>query len=154
MAQFILQRLLWLFLVLFVVSVITFILMRLVPGGPFNTERGVPAAVLESIEEKYRLNDPLPQQYIRWISDIVVPKVMTERFRRTTVEDYLINVPLPFMGEDAALRWMNFGPSLRVRSRSVSNIIQENLPISIQLGVASLAVSMAIGIPLGTIAAL
>lgn len=154
MAQFIVRRVLWLFLVLFVVSVITFLLMRIVPGGPFNTERGVPAAVLENIEDKYNLNAPLTEQYVKWVSDIVIPRVTDEEFRRTTVEDYLINVPLPFGGEDAAFRWMNFGPSLRIRSRSVGNIFQENLPISIQLGTAALAVAMAIGIPLGTIAAL
>jgi ABC-type dipeptide/oligopeptide/nickel transport system permease component len=154
MAQFITQRLLWLIVVLLVVSVITFLLMRTVPGGPFNSERGVPQAVREAIEEKYHLNAPLVEQYTIWIGDIVLPRITNADFKRTTAQDYLINIPLPFLGEDAAFRWMNFGPSLRVRSRSVGNIFQENLPISVQLGTAALAVAMAIGVPLGTIAAL
>ncbi|MEP7290646.1 MAG: ABC transporter permease [Chloroflexota bacterium] len=154
MAQFVLRRFMWLFAVLFVVSAITFALMRLVPGGPFQTERGIPAAVLESIEEKYHLNASLPEQYLKWIGDIVVPRMTDATFRRSPVEDYLINISLPFLGEGTALRWMNFGPSLKSRSRTVTGIFQENLPISIQLGVAALAVAMAIGLPAGIIAAL
>ncbi len=49
---------------------------------------------------------------------------------------------------------MNFGPSLKARSTTVTSIFQQNLPVSFQLGVASLAVALAIGIPAGVIAAL
>lgn len=154
MLQFIMRRFLWMFLVLFVVSVITFFLMRTVPGGPFATERGVPAAVQAAMEEKYALNLTLPEQYLKWMGDILIPRVTDSTFRRSTVEDYLINVQLPILGEDVAFRWMNFGPSLRVRSRTVNNILQENLPVSIQLGTAALLVAVAIGVPLGVISAL
>ncbi|MDX2161140.1 MAG: ABC transporter permease [bacterium] len=155
MAAFFIRRFLWMTLVLFVVSVITFTLLRLVPGGPFNnSERGVPDAVRRNIEIKYGLDRPFWEQYVRYVGDIVVPRFTDGTFRRTVTEDYLINIPLPFLGEDAAFRWMNFGPSLRTRSRTVSNIFQENLPVSFQLGLAAMAVAMAIGIPSGIIAAL
>ena len=154
MARFIFRRFLWMLLVLFVVSAITFTLMRIVPGGPFQTERGIPQAVLDNIAKKYNLDAPLPVQYVKWISDIVVPRITDSTYKRSTVEDYLINVPLPFLGKGAALRWMNYGPSLKNRSSTVTSIFQDNLPISFQLGLASLAVAMAIGIPLGIIAAL
>jgi ABC-type dipeptide/oligopeptide/nickel transport system permease component len=143
-----------LLIVLFVVSLITFVLMRAVPGGPFQTERGIPPQVLENIEEKYNLNAPFYEQYLKWLADIVIPRITDSTFRRSTVEDYLINVPLPILGEGTALRWMNFGPSLKVRSRTVTSILQENLPVSIQLGTAALVVAMSIGIPAGIIAAL
>jgi ABC-type dipeptide/oligopeptide/nickel transport system permease component len=154
MARFIARRLTWLLLVLFVVSLITFVLMRAVPGGPFQTERGIPPQVLENIEEKYNLNAPFHEQYLKWLADIVIPRITDSSFRRSTVEDYLINVPLPILGEGTAFRWMNFGPSLKVRSRTVTSILQENLPVSIQLGTAALVVAMSIGIPAGVIAAL
>jgi ABC-type dipeptide/oligopeptide/nickel transport system permease component len=155
MARFIFRRLLWMFLVLFVVSLITFVLMRTVPGGPFQTERGVSPAILENIAKKYNLNGTLPEQYLKWITDIIVPRVTGAEFRRSPTEDYLVNIPLPaFAGEKAALRWGNFGPSLKNRSNTVTNIFQDNLPVSFQLGLAALAVAMAIGIPLGIIAAL
>lgn len=154
MARFVAQRLLWMLLVLFVVSLITFVLMRTVPGGPFNSERGIPEAVRRSLERKYNLDATLPEQYIKWITDIIVPRVTGADFRPSTVDDYLINIPLEFLGEKTTLRWMNFGPSLRVRSRTVNNIFQENLPVSFQLGGAALLVAMSIGIPAGIIAAL
>ncbi len=144
----------WMFVVLFVVSVITFVLMRAVPGGPFQTEHGIPAAVLKNIADKYNLTAPLPVQYAKWISDILVPRVTDASFKRTPVEDYLINVQLPVLGDKVAFRWMNFGPSLKSRSTTVAGIFQDNLPISFQLGTAALAVAMAIGIPLGILSAL
>ncbi len=151
MARFILRRLSWMLLVLLVVSIITFILMRTVPGGPFQTEHGVPQAILNNIAAKYDLNAPLPEQYLKWIGDIIVPHITDSSFHRTTVEDYLINISLP---NGYAFRWMNFGPSLKARSATVTGIFQQNLPVSFQLGLAALAVSMAIGIPAGIIAAL
>ncbi|MBN8638462.1 MAG: ABC transporter permease [Anaerolineae bacterium] len=154
MARFVAQRFLWLLLVLFVVSAITFGLMRLVPGGPFATERGVPDTILRALEEKYNLTGTLPEQYLKWIGDIVLPRVTDETFRPSAVNDYLINIRLDFIRPDTDFRWMNFGPSLRIRSRTVNNIFEENLPISLQLGTAALMVAMAIGIPAGIIAAL
>ena len=154
MARFVAQRLLWMLLVLFVVSLITFVLMRTVPGGPFNSERGVPEAVRRSLERKYSLDATLPEQYVKWITDITVPRITGADFRPSVVDDYLINIRLDFLGERTTFRWMNFGPSLRVRSRTVNNIFQENLPVSFQLGGAALLVAMSIGIPAGIISAL
>lgn len=154
MAKFIFRRLLWLVVVLFAVSLITFIFMRLVPGGPFNnSERGVPEAVLRNMEIKYGLDQPLHIQYTRYIGDIIVPRVTDSTFRRSITEDYLLNIPLDFLGEGTALRWGNFGPSLRTRSRTVTTIFQENLPVSIQLGIGALAVALSIGIPIGMLSA-
>ena len=49
--------------VLWVVITITFFLMHAIPGGPFTAEKSLPPVVLHSIEERYKLNDPLYQQY-------------------------------------------------------------------------------------------
>jgi ABC-type dipeptide/oligopeptide/nickel transport system permease component len=154
MAKFTVRRLLWMMVVLLVVSAITFVLLRAVPGGPFQTERGVPEPVLRALEEKFNLNAPVAEQYFKYLSDILIPVITGPEYRRTLTTDYLINIDLPFLGEDAAFRWMNFGPSLRVRSRTVNMIFTENLPISIQLGSAALVVAIAIGVPLGIVAAL
>ncbi len=155
MAVFIIRRFIWMIVVLFFVSVITFTLLRLVPGGPFNnTERGVPEAVRRNMEIKYGLDKPFIEQYLRYVGDIVIPRLTDDTWRRTITDDYLINIELPILGEDAALRWMNFGPSLRTRSRTVNMIFEENLPVSFQLGLAAMAVAMSIGIPSGIIAAL
>jgi ABC-type dipeptide/oligopeptide/nickel transport system permease component len=49
---------------------------------------------------------------------------------------------------------MNFGPCFTSRSRTVNDIIREQLPISIQLGLVSMTIALAIGLPMGVLAAL
>jgi oligopeptide transport system permease protein len=49
---------------------LTFILLRLAPGGPFDRERKLPAEVLANIEAKYHLDEPLSKQYGRYLSGI------------------------------------------------------------------------------------
>jgi oligopeptide transport system permease protein len=51
--------------VLFIVSVITFSLMHAAPGGPWQREKPLPAAMVNLLNEKYGLNDPIPVQYVR-----------------------------------------------------------------------------------------
>lgn len=155
MAKFIVRRFLWMFLVLFVVSLITFFLMHAVPGGPFSREKPLPEQTLALLNAKYHLDEPLHMQYIYYMGDIVVPRITVGRQPPRQAEDYLINIPLPaFLGEEATLRWVNFGPTYGSRSRSVNDIFRENLPVSVQLGTAALAVSLAFGLPLGTFSAL
>ena len=45
MGRYIVRRLLWMIVVLFVVSVITFGLMHAVPGGPFDREKALPQEI-------------------------------------------------------------------------------------------------------------
>jgi oligopeptide transport system permease protein len=56
---------------LIVVSALTFLLMNLIPGGPFLSEKAPTAEVLAALEAKYGLNRPLHQQYFTWLSDIL-----------------------------------------------------------------------------------
>lgn len=151
MTKFMVRRVLWMFLVLFVLSIITFLLMHAVPGGPFSREKPLPPQTIEMLNRRYHLDDPLPVQYTSWIGSILIPNVTIERDASL---DYLISVPLPILGEEAMLRWMDFGPSYRSRGRTVNDIFRENLPVSFQLGFAALVLSLAIGVPLGIVAAL
>ena len=41
------------------------------PGGPFSSERVLPEHVEREIEKKYRLDEPLPKQFIRYVSGLV-----------------------------------------------------------------------------------
>lgn len=141
--------------VLIVLSMVTFGLTRLVPGGPFDREKRIEEATLRLLNEMYHLDDPIPVQYLSYVSGIALPTVTTGEWRPNSAYDYMINIPLPAaFGDNAHLRWINFGPTYKSRSRSVNDIFRENLPVSFQLGVAALAVAMSIGIPLGTISAL
>jgi oligopeptide transport system permease protein len=71
MAAFLLKRLFHGLAVLGVVATLTFVLLRLAPGGPFDRERRLPPEVLANIEAKYHLDEPLLSQYLRYLSAIV-----------------------------------------------------------------------------------
>ena len=63
MTGFILKRLLWMVLTLWVVFTVSFFLMRAVPGGPFDSERALDPQIEANIRARYRLDDPLWKQY-------------------------------------------------------------------------------------------
>jgi oligopeptide transport system permease protein len=153
MGRFILRRFLWMLVVLFAISLITFGLMRAIPGGPFTGEKRLPAETLAALNAKYHLDQPLYIQYLTFIRDIVIPRVTTGEQSNYLDHEYLINISLP-LGDRATLRWMNFGPTYSTIGRTVSDIFRDNLPISMQLGFLAFMLSVVIGIPLGAISAL
>jgi len=65
------KRLGWMALTLWVVFTITWILMRIVPGGPFDAEKKVPPEIKRQIEAKFRLDQPLWRQYAEQLWDAV-----------------------------------------------------------------------------------
>jgi oligopeptide transport system permease protein len=71
MLSFLLKRLLHGVAVLWVVTTLTFVLLRLAPGGPFDRERRLPPEVLANIEAKYHLDEPLLAQYFRYMAGMI-----------------------------------------------------------------------------------
>jgi len=57
---------------LWFVVTITFFLMHAIPGGPFTREKALPEKVMEALNEKYHLNDPLWKQYVDYLQGVVV----------------------------------------------------------------------------------
>ena len=70
MLSFLLRRLFSSMLVLFFAVSLTFLLIRLLPGGPFDREKGGSARVEQAQQEKYKLNGTLWQQYTSYIIDL------------------------------------------------------------------------------------
>ena len=74
MATYLIRRVLWTVVTLFFICLITFVLMHTVPGGPFEVragERGASQAFLRAAEAYYGLNDPLPEQFIRFMGNLL-----------------------------------------------------------------------------------
>lgn len=55
---------------LFVLATVTFFLVRLIPGSPFQNG-GVSDQVVEAVEEEYGLNEPLFDQYLTYMGNLV-----------------------------------------------------------------------------------
>ena len=126
MFRFILMRVGGLIGVLFAVSLLTFFLMNMVPGGPFDamsvaTAQMIPQEIVDNLEKLYGLDKPLWTQYWLFLK--------------------------------AALRG-DFGYSFYASGRSVNELIREHWPYSIHVGLMTLAFSSVIGLGLGIFAAM
>ena len=71
MLSFIARRLLIAIPTLIILIIICFLLMYAAPGGPFSSERPLPAAVLANIEAKYGLDRPLPVQIWNYLVSVI-----------------------------------------------------------------------------------
>lgn len=67
----VLKRLGWMVLTLWIVFTISWGLMRIVPGGPFDDEKKVPDEIKRQIEAKFRLDQPPWRQYVEQLWDAV-----------------------------------------------------------------------------------
>ncbi|MFZ1597357.1 MAG: ABC transporter permease [Anaerolineae bacterium] len=151
MGRYIVRRLLWMVLTMFVVSAITFTLMHSVPGGPFDKEKALPPEIIAILDKRYHLNDPLIVQYFDYLSNVIVPKLSSVPPNTSLLDDAIVNIKV---GDKQWIKWMNFGPSFTSRSRTVNDIFRQQFPISAQLGLMALIVAVIIGMPLGILAAL
>jgi oligopeptide transport system permease protein len=70
MLSFILRRVAGFIPVLFVIVSLSFFVMRLAPGGPFDQDRALPEQVRANIEARYHLDEPLWTQYFRYLGDV------------------------------------------------------------------------------------
>jgi ABC-type dipeptide/oligopeptide/nickel transport system permease component len=72
-AVYVLRRLLLVPVILLIVSIVTFSLGRFAPSDYVEIQAGSRARpeTIERIREERGLNDPIPQQYVRWLGDVL-----------------------------------------------------------------------------------
>jgi ABC-type dipeptide/oligopeptide/nickel transport system permease component len=124
MGRYVVMRLLGLVGVMLAVSLVTFVLMHSVPGGPFDTKMGdkpMPQAIKDQINKLYGLDRPLYEQYFIFIKNAVR---------------------------------LDFGTSYIYINRKVTDIYLERWPYTIKLAVLTLIFGGAAGLGLGIVAAI
>jgi peptide/nickel transport system permease protein len=113
-------------LTVFGVSIIVFVVMRIMPGDPLVAIFGMEGFTKLTVEDRARymaelgLSDPLPVQYLRWLRDIATGKLGKSFFRDENVADLIIR----------------------------------RGPLSVEIGVLSVILSWILGLPVGIISAL
>ncbi len=110
--------------VLLLVSIVTFALLHLVPGGPVGMMTGNPkvtGADIERIRESYGLDEPLPIQYLVWFRQVFL------RF--------------------------DFGTSY-VTGEPVSRMILDRLPATLELMIVSFTLALGLSLLVGAYSAL
>jgi oligopeptide transport system permease protein len=70
MLSYILRRLVSTVPTLFVIVTLSFFLIRVAPGGPFDLEQALNASILENLRKLYRLDEPLWKQYLLYLAGL------------------------------------------------------------------------------------
>jgi oligopeptide transport system permease protein len=71
MTSYIIRRVLQLIPVLWAVATITFVLMHMVPGGPFTQDKKLPDAIMAALNHRYNLDEPLWKQYLLYLWNLL-----------------------------------------------------------------------------------
>jgi oligopeptide transport system permease protein len=150
MFAFFVRRFLWAIPVLFFVSLVSFFLMHQAPGGPFdkdNNKKQVDGATLKALNTRFGLDKP---QYFNpaavsalWSKGTRNPLALGRAYIDSQFGNYMVNV---LHGD--------LGPSYRQRGKNVQDILLKQWPYSTRLGLFALVFALAVGIPLGILAAL
>lgn len=111
--------------VLWLVATVTFFLMHMAPGSPWDAKAGATGKPLDpmleaSFNRKYGLDDPLFIQYLKYLKNAIT---------------------------------LDFGESFTSSGKTVAQVIGDGFPYSAAIGILALTIALAIGIPVGILAA-
>jgi ABC-type dipeptide/oligopeptide/nickel transport system permease component len=111
---------------LFAVSLLTFVMMHSIPGGPFDTWGGqyapiIPRELVIELEHRYGLDQPVMVQYWKYLQSL---------FR------------------------FDFGYSFISSGRSINDLLAEHWPFTLQLGLLTFVFAFPVGLGLGIISAM
>ncbi len=133
MLRFAFNRLLQAIPVLLIVISATFFLVHSAPGGPFSADKAVPPEVIRALEAQYNLDQPLWQQYISYLGDVLQGDLGPSfKYSGRTVNE-LIAAGLPATAElamYAMLVALIIGISAGVLAAMRPNTMQDYLPMS------------------------
>lgn len=158
MTRYIIRRLLQAIPTLLGVSVISFVLAYAAPGDPitfmcFNNP-GISQEVCDQMRYQKGLDQPKPIQYIGWMTGIVI-RQGDQRERMTTENSrcMLMNSPhLTICDQGGGIVRGDLGVSFDT-NEPVWERLRQRMPATLELGIASLLLSLLVGIPLGVLSA-
>ncbi len=90
MLRYTLLRILGAIPTLLLVIALAFLMVRVAPGGPFDDERALPPEIEANIARAYHLDEPLPQQFLRYMSGLTRGDLgPSYRYRDYTVNELI-----------------------------------------------------------------
>ncbi len=88
MTRFMIRRFLSLIPTIFIIITLAFIIVRMAPGGPFQSEKNMAPEILENIKKHYDLDKPYPIQYLNYMGRIMKGNLgPSTRFKDFTVNE-------------------------------------------------------------------
>lgn len=176
MIKYIIRRLVQALPTLLGISILSYLLMLAAPGGPVAALTFAPNITKderEALSERLGVDDPAHIQYLRWligddwmrwdgdgdgVSDhaVLIPlygNARDQRFRLIRDENGdNVQEPLPPGNRKGILRG-DFGRSFYQGRRDVLSLVFERVGATLELGIASLLLGLAVGLPIGIFAA-
>ncbi len=160
MTRYIIRRLLQAIPTLFGITIFSYLLIASTgdPVGALVFGPNSTPQQREALAARLGVNDPLPIQYLRWLTG-------DDWMRRDTdgdgVADFAILIALDADGDGVAeppgdrkgIIRGDFGNSFTQRQKDAMQILIERLPATLELSVSALTVGLLIGLPVGIIAA-
>lgn len=159
MTKYLLQRILYMIITLFLIASFTFFLMKLMPGTPFTMQEKMSEAQKAILYAKYGLDDPVPVQYAKYILSLAQGDLgISFQYDNRSVTDLIMQRIGPsaqlgfqamlvgtiigiFLGVIAALRqntWVDYGSTvLAVLGKSIPSFVFAGLLqyyIAVKLG--------------------
>ena len=119
MLSYTFKRLLQAIPTLWIVITLSFFLMHLAPGGPFDGERQLPPEIEANLMASYGLDKPVWEQYFTYMGNLL-------------------------QGD--------LGPSFKYKDFSVTELVAQGFPVSLELGLWAIGLALLVGIPMGVIA--
>jgi oligopeptide transport system permease protein len=118
---------------LLVITLLSFGLLHLAPGGPFDRDRKPASPEVErNLARKFHFDEPFWKQYLRYLG------VGYERDAQGKIHWF-----------EGGLVRGDFGPSCIYRNHTVNDIIAQGLPVSLPLGFLAFGFALGVGLPVG-----
>ncbi len=131
MLKFMLKRLLLLPVILWVIYTITFLMVVVVPGNPFQSgERSQDDAAARAIMARYKADNNSAFYF-----------------------NYLGNLFQPVRAIRGEGSFIDLGPSWKYQDWTCNQIISASLPVSVSLGLLAMLIACVVGIPVGVMSA-
>ena len=151
MFRYLIRRVLWIIPVLFLISIITFVLMKITPGGPFDVTAGGrenSKETVEALKRQYHLDEAEWKQFLIYLG--IWPTAIDPQTHRPIFAGILEG---------------NLGPSYQFKGRTVNDIIfapqspgrpwwESRFGRTAELGLIGFAIAVVVGIPLGIVSAI
>lgn len=141
MTQYIIRRFLGLIPTLLIIITISFFIIRVAPGGPFDREKALPQQVMENIEAKYNMDKPLLVQYGMYMWDVVRGDLgPSYRYMDRDVNYYIFNsLPASML---LGVISLSISIILGVTSGIISALRQNKLADYISMSIAVVGISV------------
>lgn len=71
MTKYLIKRIISAIFTILIIATITFFMLRVIPGGPFTREKALPDAIIQALNEKFNLDQPLIMQWLSYMKGLI-----------------------------------------------------------------------------------